>query len=390
MASVSAYETAKGRRYMVRYRTPDHRPTIKRGFTRKKDAELFAAKLETQLNDGTFVDVSKGRRTVGELAPAWLAKKKIAVKASYYYTLETAWKVHVGPRWAKRSIRSIKRSEIQQWVAGLSSGDEVKPKSASVVIRAYGILAGILDDAKADKLLAENPARGVTLPKRRRKPHIYLTERQLYALSDACLIPGRNRSADHERFQRSVLVLVLGTTGMRWGECIGMRIGLVDFRRHRMQVRVSATEVNGRMEVDVPKTGSERSVVFPAVLDDRLHRLIGGRGPDELLFTGSFHGYVKSVSPKDGGKWFARACDAAGLKRMTIHDLRHTAASLMVKSGANVKAIQRQLGHTSAAMTLDVYADLFDEDLDSVGESMNELLLQSALKVRSKSVSPVA
>jgi len=78
------------------------------------------------------------------------------------------------------------------------------------------------------------------------------------------------------------------------------------------------------------------------------------------------------------------------VERMTIHDLRHTAASLMVKSGANVKAIQRQLGHTSAAMTLDVYADLFDEDLDSVGESMNELLLQSALKVRSKSVSPVA
>lgn len=67
---------------------------------------------------------------------------------------------------------------------------------------------------------------------------------------------------------------------------------------------------------------------------------------------------------------------------MTIHDLRHTAASLMVKSGANVKAVLRQLGHTSAAMTLDVYAALFDEDMDSVGGgSMNELLLQSALKI---------
>ncbi len=53
----------------------------------------------------------------------------------------------------------------------------------------------------------------------------------------------------------------------------------------------------------------------------------------------------------------------------------------MVKSGANVKAIQRQLGHTSAAMTLDVYADLFDDDLDLVGEAMNELLLQSELKI---------
>ncbi|MBI0063992.1 tyrosine-type recombinase/integrase [Bifidobacterium sp. W8117] len=52
---------------------------------------------------------------------------------------------------------------------------------------------------------------------------------------------------------------------------------------------------------------------------------------------------------------------------MTIHDLRHTAASLMVKSGANVKAIQRRLEHTLAAMTLDAYADLFDDDLDSVG-----------------------
>ena len=55
----------------------------------------------------------------------------------------------------------------------------------------------------------------------------------------------------------------------------------------------------------------------------------------------------------------------------------------MVKSRANVKAIQRQLGHTSAAMNLDAYASLFDDDLDSVGggESMNELLLQSALKI---------
>ena len=100
-----------------------------------------------------------------------------------------------------------------------------------------------------------------------------------------------------------------------------------------------------------------------------------------MRFRGSFHGYVKSVSPKDGGKWFVRACDAVGLKRMTIHDLRHTAASLMVKSGANVKAIQRQLGHTSAAMTLDAYVDLFDDDLDSGGGSMNELLLRSAPKI---------
>ncbi len=55
----------------------------------------------------------------------------------------------------------------------------------------------------------------------------------------------------------------------------------------------------------------------------------------------------------------------------TIHDLRHTAASLAVSAGANVKAVQRMLGHASAAMTLDVYADLFDDDLDEVAAALD-------------------
>ena len=54
---------------------------------------------------------------------------------------------------------------------------------------------------------------------------------------------------------------------------------------------------------------------------------------------------------------------------MTIHDLRHTAASLAISAGANVKAVQRMLGHKSAAMTLDVYADLFDDDLTAVSDA---------------------
>ena len=60
------------------------------------------------------------------------------------------------------------------------------------------------------------------------------------------------------------------------------------------------------------------------------------------------------------------------IPRVTLHDLRHTAASLAVSAGANVKAVQRMLGHASAAMTLDVYADRFDDDLDAVAEALNQ------------------
>ncbi len=64
---------------------------------------------------------------------------------------------------------------------------------------------------------------------------------------------------------------------------------------------------------------------------------------------------------------------------MTPHGLRHTAASLAVSAGANVKAVQRMLGHASAAMTLDVYADLFEDDLDVVAGRLDNGLAQTVV-----------
>jgi integrase len=63
---------------------------------------------------------------------------------------------------------------------------------------------------------------------------------------------------------------------------------------------------------------------------------------------------------------------------VTPHDLRHTAASLAVSAGANVKAVQRMLGHASAAMTLDVYADLFDDDLEAVATALHDARARSS------------
>ncbi|MGO3148405.1 MAG: tyrosine-type recombinase/integrase, partial [Leucobacter sp.] len=75
--------------------------------------------------------------------------------------------------------------------------------------------------------------------------------------------------------------------------------------------------------------------------------------------------------------WFDTATTAIGLKGLTPHELRHTAASLAVSAGANVKAVQRMLGHASAAVTLDVYADLFDDDLDGVATALDQAAMRS-------------
>ncbi|MGZ5370046.1 MAG: site-specific integrase, partial [Aeromicrobium sp.] len=69
--------------------------------------------------------------------------------------------------------------------------------------------------------------------------------------------------------------------------------------------------------------------------------------------------------------WFAGAVRRAQIPRVTPHDLRHTAASLAISAGANVKAVQRMLGHKSAAMTLDTYSGLFEDDMDAVAQALN-------------------
>jgi integrase len=79
--------------------------------------------------------------------------------------------------------------------------------------------------------------------------------------------------------------------------------------------------------------------------------------------------------------WFDRAATNIGKPGLTPHELRHTAASLAVSAGANVKAVQRILGHASAVMTLDRYADLFDDDLDAVGDRLDAVARNDSTEV---------
>jgi integrase len=109
---------------------------------------------------------------------------------------------------------------------------------------------------------------------------------------------------------------------------------------------------------------------------DELARTAEGRGREELLWPSRAGGYLGVPSSADS--WLAgavRRCQKADptFPRITVHALRHTAASLAISSGANPKVVQRMLGHASAAMTLDVYAELFDSDLASVAENVAKM-----------------
>jgi integrase len=151
-----------------------------------------------------------------------------------------------------------------------------------------------------------------------------------------------------------------------------VKVSRLDLMRRRIHVAESVTEVGGgQLDWGLPKSHERRWVPVPRFLVDDLAEHVAGRAPDELVFASSTGTVMRVRNARRA--WFDQAAAAAGLPGLTPHELRHTAASLAVSAGANVKAVQRMLGHSKASMTLDVYADLFDDDLKAVADRLDAI-----------------
>jgi integrase len=195
---------------------------------------------------------------------------------------------------------------------------------------------------------------------------VYLSHEQVHTLASESKYP--------------TLVLVLAYTGLRWGEATGLRVKDVNPLRKRLSVIQNAVDVGGKVIVGTPKNHKRRTVPYPELLSAALAEQMVGKGPDDLVFSAPDGGYLRRTGLSENSNgWFINALRRAGLPKMTIHDLRHTTASLAISAGANVKAVQAMLGHSSAAMTLDIYADLFPDDLDAVASAMNDAATQAVV-----------
>lgn len=375
VATVESYATGAGVRYMVRYRKPNGVQTKKRGFTTKAAAKAFGTKIENAKLDGLFIDPAKARVTIGDLGPAWLKRQASRTKPSGHRAVESAWRIHVEPRWSDETIGSIVHTDVADWLTELT--DE-RGLGATVVHTCHSILARILDDAVSDGRIAKNPARGVKLPARKRKAkHKYLTHEQVDQLADESKYPE--------------LIYLLAYCGPRWGEVAALRPVDFDFGKRRVRLHENAVMVGSETIVGTLKNNESRTVPLPEFVSTMLAEHAAARPHDGLMWPARDGGYMGPPASHDS--WLSGAvsrCIAATDKqrtreadetdgkpttrafpRVTAHDLRHTAASLAISAGANVKAVQRMLGHSSAAMTLDTYADLFDDDLDAVADALD-------------------
>lgn len=370
MGSVVAYTTAGGKRYRVLFRRPDNLQTQKRGFTTKRAAELFLAGVEVDKSRGSYIDPSKSRVVLGDWIDGWM-RSRSDWKPTSRERVRGIVELHVRPKLGAYPLGALDHRTVQEWAGTLSA--TLSPAS---VRRVVSVLSGSLQMAVDDGRLPANPARNLKLPKSSSKTRRYLSHDQVRDLAQAVDSQGNGRfGGKHNGY--GLLTLVLAYCGLRWGELSGLRVGDIDFARGRLEVQHTVVEIDGGVQVEsFPKNYEARSIPVPRSLLDQLKSKVQGKADTDPVFPGSRNaGWLRGRAFRRG--WFDPAAESINQKGLTLHELRHTSASLAISSGANVKAVQRMLGHASASVTLDVYSDLFDSDLDAVSSSLDQAILKS-------------
>lgn len=341
----------RGNSWRARYYGPDGRRRGK-SFRRKADAERWLTQQQSQIVRGDWIDPARGRVTFGEYLPGWLDTRTNA-KPKTRYQQESLLRLHILPTWRTVQLDRITFEGLTHWVSKLISDGT----GWSSIRQSARIMSSVLEHAVRTGRIRSNPARGLGLPRPGKRDHVFLTHHQLAELADAA---GRWR----------VLILVLGYTGLRWGEATALRACDIDLNRNRIDVRRAFSDVGGEIVLGTPKSHHARTVPLPRFLAAELADITHCMKPDDLVFTTASGSVVRSSNWRQAV--FLPARSRAGISdRFRIHDLRHTAAALMVQAGYPPKMLQEILGHASITTTLDLYGHLYPGDMDKYADRLD-------------------
>lgn len=329
--------------------------------------------LTARLAKGSYRDPKQGKTLFSEVAEEWhgaLRKPVERTRNDYRELLD----LYVIPKWGTWQVAAIRWEDVSAWLTelGKQPGKRGKVLSAARVEKVHLVASMVMKRALQAGRVHANPFAGHELAKSEDDDeHVYLTHEQLAALADAA---GEYRT----------LILVLGYCGIRWSEATALKVGRLQLEQRRLRIVQAHTRVTGGMKLGPVKNHEKRSVPLLRSLVELVKPLVEGRAASALVFAGADGTHLRY------GTWrpeFDAAVEEAGLSGLGItpHKLRHTAASLAIAAGADVKVVQLMLGHKSAAMTLDVYGHLFPDRLDEVADAL-EVGRRSAVLARTAEV----
>ena len=338
---------------------------IQRSITGKTQKEV-AQKLRqitASLDDGTYKAPCK--LTVEEWLDIWTQDYLGGVKASTAYLYKKNVELYIVPHLGNIKLEALNAHTVQHFYNQLVSPTDpaVNPLSAKTVKNIHGVFHKALQQAVLIGYLRYNPADACILPRIERKKIKPFDDAQITAFLNA--IQGN-------RFE-TLFILTL-FTGMREGEVLGLTWDCIDFHTGiisvEKQMQLHQDKGSKGYELVSPKNGRSRTIAAAQTVLNRLQQqrrwqmqqklLLGSdwQNPEGLVFTNEFGTHLTKPTVY---REYKRIVAAIGCPNARFHDLRHSYAVAAIRAGDDIKTVQGNLGHVTAAFTLDVYGHVTDQ-----------------------------
>jgi integrase len=369
------------------------------GKTRAEVAEKLTA-MQKQTRHG--IPAATSAMPLTDYLTYWLAAvAAVRPKPSTLMSYEVMTRVYIQPSLGKKKLNRLSPADIRLFLAEFKNGclcclrglDAARPEgdrvccavgkccqrrpSARTVQYVHAVLRSALQQAVREELITRNVARIVETPT------VLREEVQPLDRTEARMLL---KAAKGHRLHALWLLLV--STGLRRGEVLALTWDDVDFERGQLRVRRNLQRIKRELIFGTPKTTrSLRTISLPkrcvAVLkahrtDQRADRARAGQRwdplasqPAGLVFTTATG---RAIDPRSLNRMLTVLCRQANVRRVRVHDLRHTCASLLLAQGVDARTIMETLGHSTIAMTLDTYAHVMDSTLKAAAEGMDDAL----------------
>lgn len=336
-----------GKTWRIRDEVGGRKVTLASGYDTKTAAKDAMVQLRADQLRGDALIPRGGKLTLGEWLDVWQPAWEAGLKPSSAKSEPARIRNHIRPKLGAYELDDLTPLAVQRFVSGL----HLAPKTVRNV---HGLLHKICDAAVHARYIRANPCSHTILPRVVRREMRFLTEPEASRLLTAT--PAHWRP----------LVLLLISTGLRWGEAVGLRVGDVDVLGGKLTVLRTMHELTGSAEIvfTEPKSAmSRRTVTFDKKTAAALVQLVAAKSRNDLVFTSpkgkevrirNFRRSARKGRPMGWAKW----CADAGLPGLRIHDLRHTHAAWLISAGVVLTGVQRRLGHSSIAVTSDLYGHL--------------------------------
>ncbi len=378
-----------GKRWLAVWVDPNGRERSA-AYARKKDAENKADSMAADVSRGDYIDPHAGKVLFGDLASRWLSSR--IVDPSTHIRYEYIYRLHVAPTFARRQVKSIKPSDIQAWISGLSNRFE-----SSTVQTSFLVLQGVLELAVADEAIKRSPAKSsiVQVPKRGGSDIVAWSEDRV------------NRVIDAHPLLFRLLPIVGAACGMREGELYGLALEDIDVDEQIVKIRRQVKKLGQHFVYALPKNDRERTAPLPGWAAEaikrhmkehppltyslpwekptgklRTHNLlfrwtddkhIRARGYSELVWKPAL--VTAGVIPEPVKDPRQRRRFATS-RREGLHQLRHFYASAMLAGGVSVKELAEYLGHADPAFTLRVYAHMMPGSHERARKAIDDLMFR--------------